>query len=155
MKKLIFFLSILLAVVFVNAQTTPTAVTPDATINGAYYKYIWGTTSDTLTNADTLTFVYRVKATTRSGQTQDFTLKLYSDFVSGTAGGTLVAYSSPDGVNYASTTDTITVTSLTGDAMDAEVITLDNYMYPYLKFIYLQTGTAVTIPRAYVYSKRN
>ena len=145
----------MLVMVSVNAQTTPTEVSTDAIIQNAYNKYIWGTTADTLTNADTLTFVYRIKSRSTSGQTQDFTVKLYSDFVSGTAGGTLVAYSSPDGVNYASTTDTITVAALTGDAMDTEVISLSDYMYPYLKFIYLQTGTAVTIPKVYVYSKRN
>ena len=144
----------MVAFVCVNAQTTPTAVSTDGTIQDAYNKYVWGTTSDTLTNADTLTYVYRIKARSNSGQTQDFTIKLYSDFVSGTAGGTLVVHSSPDGTNYAPV-DTITVTSLTADGMDTEVISIDDYMYPYLKLIYLQSGTAVTIPRAYIYSKKN
>jgi hypothetical protein len=145
----------MLVYVCVNAQTSPTVVSTDGTIQDAYNKYIWGTVADTLTDADTLTFVYRIKARSNSGQTQDFAIKLYNDRVSGTAGGTLVAYSSPDGVNYITTTDTITVSGLSADAMDSEVITLDNFMQPYLKFIYLQTGTAVTIPKVYVYSKKN
>jgi len=155
MKKYLVLLILVVSAFVASAQTTPTEVTPDARITQPYYKYVWGTTSDTLTNADTLTFVYRIKASSRSGQTQDFSIDLYSDWVSGTAGGTLITYRSPDGVNYVSTGDTITVASLTADGLDAEQITLDNYNNPYLKLIYLQTGTAVTIPRAYVYSKRN
>jgi len=133
------------------AQTTPSEVTTDAKITKEYYKYIWGTTSDTLTNADTLSYVFRV----RGSQTQDININLYSDYVSGTAGGTLVAYRSPDGVNYATTGDTITVASLTADALDGEQIALSDYNNPYLKLIYLQTGTAVTIPKVYIYSKKN
>ncbi len=155
MKKLLFILALVVSVFVANAQTTPTEVTPDATISSQSYKYIWGTTLDTLTNADTLNFVYRVKSSSRYGQTQDFTIKLYSDFVSGTAGGTIIGYNSIDGVNYQANGDTITVTSLTADAMDTEVISLDNYLYPYYKLIYLQTGTAVTIPKVYIYTKRN
>jgi len=151
MKKLFLILIMSVFVLVANAQITPTAVTPDGYVSAPTSKYIWGTTADTLTNADTLNFVFRVKG----NWTQDFTIKLYSDFVSGTAGGTLTAYSSPDGVNYAALDTAITVTSLTGDAMDAETIGIDDFMYPYLKFIYLQTGTAVTIPKVYVYSKKN
>lgn len=135
----------------VNAQTKVTEVTPDAYITGADYEYIWGTTSDTLTNADTLSFVYRVKGQ----QTQDIQINLYSDHVSGTAGGTLVTYRSPDGVNYVSTGDTITVASLTSDALDSEKITLDNYLSPYVKLYFLQTGTAVTVPKVIIYTKGN
>lgn len=155
MKKLLFILALIVSVFVANAQTTPTEVSPDARITQPYYKYIWGTTADTLTNADTLSFVFRVKALSRSGQTQDIGVDLYNDHVSGTAGGTLISYRSPDGVNYVSTGDTITVASLTADGLDTERINLDNYNSPYLKLIYIQTGTAVTVPRSYVYSKRN
>lgn len=150
MKKL---LILLITVVFGFAafsQTTPTEVTPDAYLTDASYTYVWGTTADTLTNADTLNFVYRMKGY----EAPDLTIKLYSDFVSGTAGGTLTVYSSIDGVNYAAV-DSITVSALTEDGMDTEVISITDYMYPYLKFEYLQTGTAVTIPRAYLYAKFN
>lgn len=150
MKKFVLFLSLIVWAVVSIAQTKPTEVTPDDYLNLATYEYIWGTTSDTLTNADTLDFVYRIKG----GEAFDINVKLYSDHVSGTAGGTLVAYSSIDGVNYAAI-DTITVASLTSDAMDSEVISISGYMYTYLKFEYLQTGTAVTIPRVYLVAKFN
>ena len=150
MKKLFLILSLIIAVFAVNAQTHVTTVSPDGFITQPDYVYIWGSTSDTLTNADTLSYTFRVQGE----QLQDFNIKLYSDWVSDTAGGTLKAYSSIDGVNYA-VFDTITVTSLTADAMDSEVISIDNYLYPYLKLIYIQSGTAVTIPKVFVYTKKN
>lgn len=151
MKK---FLSLLIITVWVFAafaQTNPTEVTPDKTIVRDSYTYLWGTTADTLTNADTLEFVFRVKGTKQ----MDFKIGLYSDHVSGTAGGTLIGYGSLDGSNYFSLGDTITVSSLTQDTFDSETLDYTDYMWPYMKFIYLQTGTAVTIPYAYVYSKYN
>jgi hypothetical protein len=149
MKKLLFILCLFVGFI-AGAQTSVTSVSTDGSIVGPDYVYIWGSTADTLTNADTLNYVLRIKG----NDVQDFNIKLYSDFVSGTAGGTLTSYSSIDGVNYVPV-DTITVTSLTADAMDAETMNLDNYLYPYVKFIYLQSGTAVTIPKVYVYTKRN
>jgi len=132
------------------SQTTPTAVTPDAYISEPYYKVIWGTTADTLTNADTLTFVYRV----RGSQTMDINMKLYNDRISGTVAGTLISYQSIDGVNYEATGDTITV-STASDAMDSEELDLDNFNYPYLKLIFLQSGTSVEVPKVFVYGKYN
>lgn len=152
MKKFLLFLSVVLfASLYANAQLNPTAVTPNAYISEPTYKYIWGTSSDTLTNADTLNFVWRVYG----NETYDLVGKLYSDCVSGTAGGTLITYQSIDGVNYEATGDTITVSSLTTDGMDSEEIDLDNFMYPYLKAIYIQSGTAVTIPKFYYCVKKN
>lgn len=151
MKKIIGLLIFVVWTIASMAQTAPTEVTPDDYLSKPTYEYVWGTTSDTLTNADTLNFVYRIKG----NESPDIVIKLYSDFVSGTAGGTLKAYSSPDGVNYAVLDTFITVTSLTADGLDAETISVTDYMYPYLKLIYLQSGTAVTIPRAYVYAKYN
>lgn len=151
MKKIIVMFLFIVWAVASFAQTKPTEVTPDDYMSKQTYEYIWGTTSDTLTNADTLNFVYRVKGT----QTMDINVGLYSDHVSGTAGGTLIGYYSYDGVNYFSLGDTITVTSLTSDAFDSEQLDYADYNYPYLKFLFLQTGTAVTIPKAYVYAKYN
>lgn len=133
------------------AQTKPTEVSPNDYMRNATYEYVWGTSADTLTNADTLAFVYRVMGV----NTMDINVGLYSDFVSGAAGGTLIGYYSYDGVNYFSLGDTITVSSLTADAFDSEQLDYADYNYPYLKLIYLQTGTAVTIPRAYIYAKFN
>jgi len=151
MKKLVLILVFAMVAIAANAQTKPTEVAPDGYITKADYEYVWGTTADTLTNADTLTFVYRVKGL----KVQDFKIWLYSDWVSGTAGGTLIPYISPDGVNYQALGDTITVSSLTADALDSEYITFDNFMNPYLKLIMIQTGTAVTVPKAIVYTKQN
>lgn len=153
MKNTLLILTLLLVSFAMFGQTKPTEVAPDSYIREPSYQYIFGTTADTLTNADTLSWVVRIKG----DKTQDFAIKLYNDYVSGTAGGKLKTYSSPDGVNYEVTAagDSITVTGLGADALDAEVITLDNYLRPYLKFIYIQSGTAVTIPRVYIYTKEN
>lgn len=151
MKKFLIIMMLVVGAFVAFAQTTPTEVAPNAYITDAYYKYIWGTTADTLTNADTLNYVFRMKGV----QTMDIRVKLYSDFVSGSAGGTLVSYHSIDGVNYEATGDTITVASLEADAMDSQVIDLDDFIYPYVKLIYLQSGTAVTVPKVYVYAKFN
>ena len=152
MKKLIAVCSILLLAVGVFAQTRPTEVAPNDYISDpSEYFYIWGSASDTLTNADTLNFVFRV----RGDFTRDIEIKLYSDHVSGTAGGTLIGYKSIDGVNYEASGDTITVSSLTGDAMDSEVIDLPDFLWPYFKLVYIQSGTAVTVPKAYVIARRN
>lgn len=153
MKKLVFLISLILFGLFSFAQSKPTEVTPDGYVNGAAYQYIWASASDTLTDADTLSYVWRV-----SGVRQlDINLKLYSDFVSGSAGGKLKAYKSIDGANWevTATADSITVASLTEDGLDSEVITVSDFLYPYLKIIYLQTGTAVTIPKVYLYAKEN
>lgn len=149
MKKLLGLLIISIWAFAAFAQTTPTEVTPDAYLVDASYKNIWGTTSDTLTNADTLNFVYRVKGINN----MDINVGLYSDWVSGTAGGTLIGYYSYDGTNYFSLGDTITVASLTADAFDSENLDYTDYNYPYLKLTYLQTGTAVTLPKLYFYAK--
>lgn len=151
MKKLIMFMFIAFLGFAVNAQTAVTEVTPDSYIGGPAYEYIFGTTSDTIEDADNTSHVIRIKG----NYTQDYTIKLYNDWVSGTAGGTLVTYSSIDGVNYETTEDTITIASVTADAMDSETITLSDYNSPYLKATYTQTGTAVTIPKVFIYTKKN
>ena len=78
---------------------------------------------------------------------------LYSDWVSGTAGGTLIGYGSLDGVNYINLGSTITISTLTADGFNGTIIDYANYNWPYLKLVYLQTGTAVTIPKVFVYAK--
>lgn len=149
MKKLISIISILFCAFVAFAQTNPTSVTPNAILDDAYYKYIWAT--DTLTNADTISFVYRVKGT----QTMDINIGLYSDHVSGTASGTLVGYYSYDGVNYFSLGDTITVSSISADAFDSQQLDYADYNYPYLKLTYTQSGTAVTVQHPFIYAKYN
>lgn len=135
---------------FAVGQTAVTEVATDGYISKASYIYVFGTTADTMTNATADTAILRVKGS----NVYDFNIKLYTDHVSGTAGGTLILANSMDGVNYANV-DTITSSSVTGDLMDTEVINLDNYLYPYARLIYTQTGTAVTVPKAYIYAKEN
>jgi len=153
MKKLILILGMLFVAIVMSAQTKPTEVTPDSYITKSAYLYIGGTIVDTMTNADTLTWVFRIKG----NETQDFDIRVYNDFVSGTATGKFKTYLSPDGVNYQVTAagDSITVTTISEDILDSEVITLDNYLKPYLKVIYHQAGTGVNVPRFYVYTKKN
>lgn len=147
MKKLFSLITIMVFAVVAMAQTNPTPVTPDATITDAYYKYVL---LDTLTDTDNDAFVFRLK----TSETMDLNIKLYTDFVSGSSSGTLIAAVSIDGVTYANA-DTITIASVTGDAMDTEVITLNDYNYPYLKLTMAQTGTAVTVPKVWIYGKFN
>lgn len=151
MKRFILTVSMILGVVLtLSAQSKPTEVTPDGYLSDAQYVYIFGTSSDTLTNADTLTSVLRVKG----NYLQDFNIKAYVDHVSGTAGGTLILSHSMDGVTYNSVAgDTITLSSVTADVMDTEVINKVKFLYPYMKLYWLQTGTAVTVPRVYIYTK--
>ena len=136
-----------------NAQSKVTEVSTDGYINGTSYAYILGTTSDTLTDADTVTYVLRVKG----GQTVDMNVQIYNDFVSGTATGKLKSYRSIDGVNYTVTAagDSITVASITADILDSEVLNYDNFLYPYLKFIYIQAGSGVNVPKIFIYAKEN
>lgn len=147
MKKLFLILLIVSFAIMANAQSNPAVVTPDATITDAYYKVA---ILDTLTDADNDNFVFRLK----TSKVMDINIKLYTDFVSGSSSGTLIAAGSIDGVTYANI-DTITIASVTADAMDTEVITLNDYNYPYLKVTMAQTGTAVTLPKVWIYGKFN
>jgi hypothetical protein len=147
MKKLFLILLIVSFAIMANAQSNPAVVTPDATITDAYYKVA---ILDTLTDADNDNFVFRLK----TSKVMDINIKLYTDFVSGSSSGTLIAAGSIDGVTYANI-DTITIASVTADAMDTEVITLNDYNYPYLKVTMAQTGTAVTVPKVWIYGKFN
>lgn len=136
---------------FTFGQTTPTPVTPDGYVVDDAYQYIWGSTADTATNADTVSFVWRIKG----GTIPDINIKLYLDHVSGTGAGTFISYSSIDGVNYEATGDTITSSSVTADVMDSEVIDLPDFLYPYLKVTRIQSGTTVIVPKPYIYVKLN
>ena len=134
-----------------QGQTRVSEVTPDAYIGRPSYVYMGGTTADTLKNADTLEFVIRIKGDYKG----DFKIQVYNDYVSGTAGGKFKTYQSIDGITYTVTAaaDSITVAALGADALDSEVISLDGYLSPYLKLYYTQSGTAVTVPRFYIYTK--
>jgi len=152
MKKILFLIAMLIGFTFMAVgQVRPAEVTPDGYITQPTYQYVFGTTADTITNAASTSFVWRVKG----NETQDFSVQLYLDFVSGSASGTAILYRSIDGVNYGAVGDTITATSVTADAMQTDVITISDFNYPYLKAIYTQTGTAVMVPKLFLYTKRN
>lgn len=149
---MIILIAVLGIAINLQAQTKVTEVTPDGYITGPAYVYVFGSTSDTLTNATADTVVLRVKG----NYSQDFNIKAYVDHVSGTAGGTLILNHSIDGSNWeVSVGDTITLTGVTGDLLDSEVINKQKYLYPYMRFIWTQSGTAVTVPKAYIYTKLN
>jgi hypothetical protein len=152
MKKLIAIISLLFVGCLAIAQTPVQDITTNGFVKAGTYSYIWGSTADTLTDADTLNYTLRVKH--KENIAENIKIGLYSDFVSGSAGGKLIGYGSLDGVNYFSAGDTITVTSLIADGFDSETLDYTGYMWPYLKLIYIQSGTAVTIPKVYIYSKQ-
>jgi hypothetical protein len=150
MKNLLISLVVMLFSVSGFAQTKMAEVAPDGYITEPSYVYVWGSTSDTLTDTDTADFVFRIMGV----DAQDFNIQLYNDHVSGTAGGVLIASRSINGVTYTNL-DTITVSGLTADALDSEVINLDDYLWPYLKFRYITSGTAVTVPKLIIYTKKD
>jgi hypothetical protein len=135
------------------AQTKVAEVTPNGYLSAGKYVYIGGTVADTLKDVDTLTYVLRLNGT----QTFDAKAQIFLDHVSGTAGGKLKSYKSIDGVNYVVTAeaDSITTSSVTADILDTEELTFSDVMYPYLKFIYIQSGTAVTVPKIYLIAREN
>lgn len=149
MKKFIFFIASMLVFSFAFTQTltTPTEPAPDSYIYEADYAYV----TDSLNDVDTTLYVFRVKGL----ETENFTIKLYLDWVSGTAGGVLTALYSIDGVNYTAVDTVITASAVTADVMDAETIDLDDFLYPYLKLQYIQSGTAITRPKIWIYNKGN
>lgn len=150
MKNILIIATLSLVSMFVVGQTKVTEVTPNGYITKPSYVYVFGV--DTITNATADTTVLRIKG----NKMQDFNIQLYHDWVSGTAGGTLVLQQSIDGVTYnAEVGDTITFSSVTGDGLDSEVIYKNDFLKPYLKLIYTQTGTTVTVPKAYIYTKQN
>ena len=122
MKRIILMFSIIMFAFVSMGQTlsTPAAVTPDATISGEYYKML---TLDTIVDVGNASYVFRVKGT----ETLDLKIGLYSDRISGTAGGYLIAYGSLNGVNYISLADTITISGVASDLFDSETIDLTNF----------------------------
>lgn len=153
MKKLtIILIAVLGIAINLQAQTKVTEVAPNGYITDPAYVYVFGSTSDTLTNTDADTVVLRIKG----NYSQDFNIKAYVDHVSGTAGGTLILNYSINGLNWeVSVGDTITLSSVTSDILDSEVINKQKFLYPYMRLIWTQSGTAVTVPKVFIYTKLN
>lgn len=150
MKKFLLLMVTLIGMMSVTAQKNVVAPAANGTLTSGQYVYLWGTTADTLTNADTLSYTYRVKGE----EAFNINCQLYNDRVSGTASGTLISYTSIDGINFVAS-DTITVSSISADALDTEVISYTGVMHPYIKFVYIQSGTAVCVPKLYFVTRKN
>ena len=152
MKKLITLL-ILVFVAFTGfSQTNVSSVSADGYLTAGKYVSIWGSTSDTLTNADTLSYTMRIKGV----QTFDVNSQVYIDWVSGEAAYKVYTYNSIDGVNWsAKTADSLTITGVTADAMNATVLSFTDEMNVYKKIELIQSGTAVTIPKQYFVTRNN
>jgi hypothetical protein len=152
-KLLVLFMFIVGGMLTMNAQTAIPEVTPDFYITQPASIYVGGNTAATLTNGDTLTYVFRIK----TQDLFDIKLQLYVDFVSGTAAGKLKTYKSINGIDYVVTAagDSITATGVTADYLDTEELTFNDCMITYLKAIYIQTGTAVTKPKLMFIIRKN
>ena len=134
------------------AQTRMSEKSKDGTFEAGQWAYLWGTSADTLTNADTLTYVARIKG----AQTFDIKSQLYVDHVSGTAALKVYTYNSIDGVNWgAKTADSLTIASVTADGLQAAGLTFSDVIDVYKKFVIIQSGTAATVPKLIYVSREN
>ena len=124
----------------------------DGIIEAGKWAYFGGTSADTLTNADTLTCVARIKGL----KTTDIKSQLYVDHVSGTAALKVYTYNSIDGVNWgAKTADSLTIASVTADGLQATGLTFSDVIDVYKKFVIIQSGTAKTVPKLIYVSREN
>lgn len=153
MKKLISILLLIMVAMIGYSQKNVPSVATDGVLTAGQYVYIFGSAADTLKNADTLEYVFRIKG----DQTFDIKTQLYNNHVSGTANLKVKTYKSIDGVNYVvtATADSITSASVTGDGLDSEELTFSDVMFTYLKVIIWQSGTAVTVPKMYFVTRKN
>ena len=143
--KNLFVVFILLCMASIGMAQTRMAEKPkNGTFEAGQWAYLWGTSADTLTNADTLIYVARIKG----AQTFDIKSQLYVDHVSGTAALKVYTYNSIDGVNWgAKTADSLTIASVIADGLQATGLTFSDVMDVYKKFVIIQSGTAKTVPK--------
>lgn len=152
MKKFLVNLILLVAVISGFSQTNVKNVATDGGLVAGQFASIWGTSSDTLKNGDTLNYVLRIKG----DQTFDIRMQVYIDFVSGNAGYKVYTYNSIDGVNYTSkTADSLTIETITADQMHGTALNFADVMETYKKIQIIQAGTAVTIPKVYFVTRKN
>lgn len=155
MKKLIAILALMVvAIISYSQPKLPDVVKPaaDAVLTAGQYVYLGGTSADTLTNGDTLTYTLRIFG----GQTFDVRAQVYIDHISGTAAYKVYTYNSMDGTNWsAKTGDSLTITGITADQMYPTVMNFSDVMWPYKKIQVIQTGTAKTKPKGYIVTRNN
>jgi hypothetical protein len=152
MKKFMTMLIFMLVASMGFSQTPVPAVTSNGYLTPGEYVYIWGTTADTLKNADTLTYVMRIKG----DQTFGIKAQVYAKYKSGTAAYKVYTYNSFDGVNYtAKTVDSLTVTGITGSELYGTALSFAATMDVYKKFVLIQSGTAKTVPKLIFLTRKN
>lgn len=152
MRKFIAILILAIAAMAGFSQTNVPSVATDGGLLAGQYVSIWGTSSDTLTNADTLTYVIRIKG----DQTFDIKSQVYIDFVSGDAAYKVYTYNSIDGVNYTSkTADSLTIATITADQLYGTALSFSDVMDVYKKIEIIQAGTAKTVPKMYFVTRKN
>lgn len=152
MKKFITILILAMVAMAGFSQTNVASVGTDGGLTVGKYVSIWGESTDTLTNADTLTYVFRIKGE----DAFDIKTQVYIDFVSGTAAYKVYTYNSIDGVNWtAKTGDSLTITAITADQLYGTALTYSDVMDTYKKIQIIQSGTAVTKPTQYFVTRKN
>lgn len=152
MKKLLVILVLAMVALAGYSQTNVTSVATDGGLTAGQFVSIWGTSADTLKNADTIQYVFRIKG----DQTFDIKSQVYIDFVSGTAAYKVYTYNSMDGVNWsAKTADSLTITAITSDQMYGTALSFSDVIDTYKKVQIIQSGTAVTIPKQYFVTRKN
>lgn len=151
MKRFITLL-LLCVVAMLSYSQTKVIGTTSGNLTAGEYVYLWGSSSDTLTNADTLIFTVRF----RGAQTFDVNSQMKIDHVSGTAAYKLYTYNSIDGVNWsAKTSDSLTIASITTDQLYGTALNFSDVITVYKKFQLIQSGTAKTVPKLYFVTRSN
>ena len=134
------------------SQTNVASVATNGGLTAGQFVSIWGTSADTLTNADTINYTLRIKG----DQTFDIKSQVYIDFVSGTAAYKVYTYNSIDGVNWtAKTADSLTITTINADQLYGTALSFTDVMDTYKRIQIIQSGTAVTVPKNYFVTRKN
>lgn len=134
------------------SQTNVPNVATDGGLTAGQFVSIWGTSADTLKDADTVQYVFRIKG----DQTFDIKSQVHIDHVSGTAAYKVYTYNSIDGVNWtAKTADSLTITAISADQLYGTALSFTDVMDTYKKIQIIQSGTAVTVPKQYFVTRKN
>lgn len=151
MKKFIMILLLVVVATISYSQTKVIGKT-SGNLTAGEYVYLWGSTADTLTNADTLTYTLRV----RGDQTFDIKAQPYIDFVSGTATQKIYTYNSIDGTHWsAKTADSLTISGNTADAMHPTALYISDVMDVYKKIVIIQAGSGKNVPKLFIVTRKN
>ena len=153
MKKFLMILTFaIIAMAGFSQKDVPSVATDGVGLTAGKFVSIWGTSADTLINADTLTYTLRIKG----DQTFDIKSQVYIDFVSGEAAYKVYTYNSMDGVNWtAKTADSLTITAITADQLYGTALSFTDVMDTYKRIQIIQSGTAVTVPKQYFVTRKN